>query len=257
MLKSTYLLISQSTISAFTLMILLCSCDMIQRAKTEIRVIKENKNVAIRMAKENREMESKIRALYFNIQELESKNNYLQIKLKKGCNQEKISRLEKRTGRKVASLVAEKTSVPTDKKRMYIKMGAYKWTPNQALAIGANALKTKDYAKAFQYFHAFISQLPNHKKVDDNLLFRTGMAAFESQRYKDGIAYFDQLIQKFPKSKNYRNAKLWKGISALKLGRKKQFIATVNEFRKKYRNTNEWNILSQHYEKIIYHYDTY
>jgi len=36
----------------------------------------------------------------------------------------------------------------------------------------------------------------------------------------------------------------------MKLGEKQKFFATVEEFRKKYRNTNEWKILSTYYEKI-------
>jgi hypothetical protein len=36
----------------------------------------------------------------------------------------------------------------------------------------------------------------------------------------------------------------------MKLGEKKKFYATVEEFRKKYRNTNEWKILSSYYENI-------
>ena len=55
---------------------------------------------------------------------------------------------------------------------------------------------------------------------------------------------------KYPTSSYYRSAKLWVALTHMKLGDKQKFFATVEEFRKKYRNTNEWKILSAYYEKI-------
>jgi outer membrane protein assembly factor BamD (BamD/ComL family) len=57
-------------------------------------------------------------------------------------------------------------------------------------------------------------------------------------------------MKQYPTSQYYRSAKLWVALTNLKLGEKKKFFATVEEFRKKYRNTNEWKILSNYYEKI-------
>ena len=43
-------------------------------------------------------------------------------------------------------------------------------------------------------------------------------------------------------------------MTHLKLGDEQAFFNTAEEFRKKYRNTPEWNILSGHYEKIVQKY---
>ena len=57
-------------------------------------------------------------------------------------------------------------------------------------------------------------------------------------------------MNQYPTSQYYRSAKLWKSLTYLQMGDKKKFFATVEEFRKKYRNTKEWKILSAYYEKI-------
>jgi len=40
-------------------------------------------------------------------------------------------------------------------------------------------------------------------------------------------------------------------LTYLQLGDDQKFFTTVEEFRKKYRNTEEWKVLSPHYEKIV------
>ncbi len=57
-------------------------------------------------------------------------------------------------------------------------------------------------------------------------------------------------MSQYPTSKFFRSAKLWSSLTHLKMGNKDRFMATVEEFRKKYRNSPEWKILSKYYESI-------
>jgi len=57
-------------------------------------------------------------------------------------------------------------------------------------------------------------------------------------------------VSKYPKSNFYRGAKLWMAMSEYNTGNHRKFASTVEEFRTKYRNTEEWKILSKYYEDI-------
>jgi outer membrane protein assembly factor BamD (BamD/ComL family) len=91
--------------------------------------------------------------------------------------------------------------------------------------------------------------------MDDSVLFQSGVASYESDKYHDwAIEHLDRLTKEYPNSNYFRGAKLWSALTKLKVGMKKDFFATVEEFRLKYRNTTEWKILSVHYEKIASKY---
>ena len=59
-------------------------------------------------------------------------------------------------------------------------------------------------------------------------------------------------MKNHPKSDFYRGAKLWLALAQYNNGDHKKFLVTVEEFRLKYRNTEEWKILSRYYEDISY-----
>ena len=86
-------------------------------------------------------------------------------------------------------------------------------------------------------------------------MFQAGVAAYESRIHYDWAQkHFSTLVQRFPKSKYHRGAKLWLALSHFYQGDREKFIATVDEFRDKYRNTKEWAVLSKHYEELNYKY---
>ena len=63
------------------------------------------------------------------------------------------------------------------------------------------------------------------------------------------------VIENHPTSDFFLGAKLWLAMTYLKQDKEDKFFAVAEEFRKKYRNTTEWNdILSKHYEKIVQKY---
>ena len=131
----------------------------------------------------------------------------------------------------------------------------YNWSHSQLLAIGEKSLGQKEYAKAAQYFHTYLAYENDHKTVTDEILFQAGISAYESKKYYPwALEAFAMIQDRFPASKYYRGAKLWTALTHLKQGNDKNFYGVVEEFRLKYRNTQEWEILKGHYEELTQKY---
>lgn len=195
----------------------------------------EQKSLAL--AKENRLLKSKISDIKYEVSQLESKNRYL------------TANLEGKTpavSRGIASI--QKTN-PND----LVAYDVYKWTPDKLLAIGEKELHFKNYEKSAQFFNELIQRFPKHEIVSDRVLFGAGVAAFETgKRYDWTEKHLTRLVKDHPKSEFYRGAKLWLALAQYNQGEHQKFLATVEEFRLKYRNTEEWKILSRYYEDISY-----
>lgn len=205
--------------------------------------INKYEQVSYALAKENRELKVEISKLKYEIESLKSKNQFLGLQL-----EQKGSEGKGREDRKIASTPA---ITGTD----LVQFDTYKWTPSQLLAIAEKEFAQKNYDKSSQFFKAFDDHYASDKRIDDQFLFRAGMAAFESKKHLDwSLAYFGRLIEQHPNSQFYRGAKLWSAMTYLEMGDQDRFFQTVEEFRKKYRNTEEWKILSHHYEKIMQKY---
>jgi len=193
---------------------------------------------ALELAKDNRILMAKISDLKYEISQLESKNRYL------SSTQE--SKITQATDRKIAS-------IPQTKPNDLVAFEVYKWTPEKLLAIGEKELHFKNYEKSAQFYAELIDRFPDHKIISDRVLFGAGVAAFETgKRYDWSEKYLQRLIKDHPKSEFYRGAKLWLALSQYNQGANDKFLATVEEFRLKYRNTDEWKILSRYYEDITY-----
>jgi len=193
---------------------------------------------SLELAKENRILLAKISDLRYEISQLESKNRYLS-----STQEVKSSDVQ---SRKIAS-------IPQSKPNDLVAFEVYKWTPEKLLAIGEKELHFKNYEKSAQFFSELIDRFPDHKIISDRVLFGAGVAAFETgKRYEWSEKYLQRLIKDYPKSEFYRGAKLWLALSQYNQGSNEKFIATVEEFRLKYRNTDEWKILSRYYEDITY-----
>jgi len=71
-----------------------------------------------------------------------------------------------------------------------------------------------------------------------------------------GINPGQEMIQGIESANRVANlvnrAKLWLALAQYNQGEHQKFLATVEEFRLKYRNTEEWKILSRYYEDINY-----
>jgi len=194
-------------------------------------------NKAIQLARENRVLQSKISDLQYQVSQLESKNKYF-IGVKKSETEG--------AARSVAS-------VPKINSNDLVSYEVYKWTPEKLLAIGEKELHFKNYEKSAQFYNELINRFPENKIVSDRVLFGAGVAAFETgKRFDWTEKHLSQLIKVYPKSEFYRGAKLWLALAHYNQGQHDKFLNTVEEFRLKYRNTEEWKILSRYYEDISY-----
>lgn len=203
-------------------------------AKWESQLQYEKK--ALALAKENRLLQKKISDLQYEVSQLESKNKYYAA--------------QTHTPNKVKRTIA---SIPATKTNDLVNYEIYKWTPEKLLAIGEKEFHFKNYEKSAQFYHELIDRFPKHEIVNDRVLFGAGVAAFETgKRYQWSEEYLARLVKDHPRSEFYRGAKLWLALAQYNQGEHKKFLKTVEEFRLKYRNTDEWKILSRYYEDISY-----
>jgi TolA-binding protein len=194
---------------------------------------------ALILAKKNRLLEKKISDLKYKISELESERKYLTVQ-----NEVKNQIKNQEPERNIAS-------IPKIETKDLVNYEIYKWTPEKLLAIGEKEFHFKNYEKSAQFYHELIHRFPKHNLVSDRVLFGAGVAAFETgKRYEWSEKYLSQLVTQYPKSEFYRGAKLWLALSQYNRGDHQKFATTVEEFRVKYRNTDEWKILSRYYENI-------
>ena len=136
-----------------------------------------------------------------------------------------------------------------------IQQDLYQWTPQQLLSLGHKDFQAKSYVRSAQYFYTFIALENEHKSLDDDILFQAGIAAYKSKIHNDwAIEHFERIINHYPESSHFRGAKLWKSLASLRNGKQDEFFKTVEEFRLKYKNTPEWDLLREHYEAITQKY---
>lgn len=195
---------------------------------------------ALSLAKENRLLNAKLSEQQFKISELESKIKFHSAQAKTPTAQ----------GSTPARTIA---SIPKTNAEDLVSYDIYKWTPEKLLAIGEKELHFKNYEKSAQFYNELIHRFPKHQLVSDRVLFGAGVAAFETgKRYDWTAKHLERLVKNHPKSEFYRGAKLWLALAQYNQGEHQKFLATVEEFRLKYRNTEEWKILSRYYEDINY-----
>jgi outer membrane protein assembly factor BamD (BamD/ComL family) len=218
------------------------SCDVVEDFERRMVKVNRYEKVSLYLSKENRELKAQVSQVKNELQVLKSESNYLKSQLDKYEGKTKRAR----------SLA----SVPDWKKNNdLVQYSVYKWSPEQMLSMAEKEFKTKNYEKSAQFFQEFSDQYPKNTHVNDKFLFKAGVAAFESGNHHDWtLKHLDKLVKNYPTSKLYRGAKLWMALTHLKMGDEQKFFNTVEEFRKKYRNTDEWSILSHHYENIVQKY---
>ena len=216
---------------------LLGSCDLTRKIEKKAMMINNYERTALSLSKRNQELEIEISRLKSEFQSLRTNNDFLTFKLK-----------DKRS-RALASIA------PVKAENDLVKFNTYKWKANKILGIAESSLKEKNFEKAAQFFHSLLVNYSKHRLVNDEVLFKAGFAASESKKHPQWVlTHFKRLIREYPSSSYYRDAKLWLGLTYLNQGHKNKFFKIVEEFRLKYRNTDQWKILSRHYEKIVQNY---
>lgn len=280
---------------------LLSSCGFDKEiAKIEHKAVLINKyeNVALKLAKENRELHAEVKRLEFDIQKLKQETGFKTVAKSEGHGDAHAAPAAhgdahaapaghgdshapavahggghsapaahgathaapaahatastahgetKSPSRSVASV----KPVALDVKKDMVEYKTYKWSADDMVKIADKEFKDKNFEKAAQFYTSLVNYYPDYKKLDDEFYFKAGISAYESGEHHEWtLKHFSVLMDKWPTSQYFRSAKLWVALTHMKMGDKKKFFATVEEFRKKYRNTNEWTILSSYYEKI-------
>ena len=221
-------------------------------AKIEHKAVLINKYeiVALKLAKQNRELHSEVRRLEFEIQKLKQTSGFNSLSVTEGDEKPHAqSHVESKVS--ASRAIASVSPVEFKVKKDLVEFKTYKWSAVDMLKIADKEFKDKNFEKAAQYYTSLINYYPSFKQLDDEFYFKAGISAYESGEHHEWtIKHFSVLMDKWPTSQYFRSAKLWVGLTHMKMGDKKKFFAIVEEFRKKYRNTNEWSILSSYYEKI-------
>ncbi len=253
-----------------------CSVDM-KKIEQKAAMMNHYEEVSLKLASENRELHAEVKRLEFQMEKLKQDKSYNEVKpvahgeehegghdvasvhetkhetthevAKHEEVKQDVGKHEESHGRSIASVAP--AAVHEEMKKDFVEFKTYKWHADDLLKIADKEFKDKNFEKAAQFYTSLINNYPTNKNISDEFYFKAGIASYESGAHHDWtLSHFEALMAKYPTSHYYRSAKLWVALTHMKLGDKKKFYATVEEFRKKYRNTNEWKILSSYYEKI-------
>lgn len=225
--------------------------------------INNYEKVSVVLARENRELIAEMNRMKFEMEKLRQENIY--YKNKAGVSTSEKSHSEghgtelaatdkghAETHGETAGASRSIASIGSmEIKKDQVEYEIYKWKAEDMHKIAESEFKKKNFEKAAQFYYSILKNYPKYSKIDDDFYFKAGVAAFETGAHHEwALVNFDYLMAQYPTSKYYRSAKLWSSLTHLKMGDKKKFFTTVEEFRKKYRNSPEWKILSSYYEKI-------
>ncbi len=240
---------------------LLASCSVdFKKIEAKAALINHYEQVSLKLAKENRELHAEVKRLEFEVEKLRQEKAYFNTQLSGAASHSDVDHevaqttthaTEKHTetSRSVASVAPSAHS--SEVKKDYVEFKTYKWRADDMIKIADKEFKEKNYEKASQFYTSLLNNYPKNKGYNDEFYFKAGIASYESGTHYDwSLNHFEALMTQYPTSQYYRSAKLWISLTHLQMGDKKKFFATVEEFRKKYRNTKEWKILSSYYENI-------
>ena len=170
--------------------------SMVKRWEEQLEY--EKKSLAL--ARENRLLQTKVSDLQYQVSEMQSKIKFLSAESDKQS-------IKVGGKRDIASIAKINTND-------LVSYEVYKWTPDKLLAIGEKELHFKNYEKSAQFYNELITRFPKHELISDRVLFGAGVAAFETRnRYDWSAKHFRMIVEKYPKSKLYRGAKLWLALS--------------------------------------------
>lgn len=207
--------------------------DIVARLEQRANEVNKFEVIAFELGQENRKLKSDIEKLKYEMKSLEAKNSFLEIKL----------------GEKQRSVASVKTD-PND----LVQYDTFKWSVKQMISVAQKEYKAKNFEKSSQFYHTVLTKFGKDKLVTPEIIYQAGMASFKAKKFDWTIDHMGQVVSNYPTSKFFRGAKLWSAMAHHELGSKDKFFSTVEEFRLKYRNTDEWKILSKHYENFYQKY---
>ncbi|MDH4468994.1 MAG: hypothetical protein QE271_13125 [Bacteriovoracaceae bacterium] len=170
--------------------------------------------------------------------------------------QSKGSAGEEMSGRSLASIAPSSLKFSPKRKHNstdiadFVQQDTYQWNSEKLLTYFHKHWNLKQYLEAAQFGLTLFFQPGGAKNFKEIDLFQLGVASIEGQVYLDeGLQVLTNYITHYPKSRYYIRAKLWMALAQYKLGHVSEFHTSLQEFKDKYRNTQEWDILSNLYQK--------
>lgn len=193
----------------------------------------------------------------YEIKKIKNENIKLKLQLQKAeftlARLQESDTLKKEMNRAVASSDKKFEILPESKKiQDFVKQEVYHWSPVKLLALAEKEYKLKNHIAAAQFGMTLLNEDLSNSHVDENFYYRLGVSCVESKHYlSEGITVLGELIKKYPDSTLVVQAKLWRGLAYHRLNNKTEFLAMMEEFKVKYRNTKEWTVLKNIYERSI------
>jgi tol-pal system protein YbgF len=92
---------------------------------------------------------------------------------------------------------------------------------------------------ALQGFQDFLKYYGN-ADLAPNAQYWIGQTYYSQQKYEDAALAFDLVLERFPENAKTRDAKLYKGMSLVALGKRSQAHWVFQEMEKQYPNTEAW-----------------
>ena len=208
--------------------------------KKNANQVNRYESMSFRLLQENRQLRVKMRQLSSKVSELKTQNKFFASQYD-GYQSKHIQRLP------------SSVKSPVDSKNDMVKFKTYRWKDKKLLQVARKEWNRKNYVKSAQYYYTLVQNYPRSSLVNDRVFYETAMASLEAEIYDEWAEYsLEKLIQKYPRSPHYREAKLWMALVSFKQGDKEKFYETLDEFQLKYRNTPEWRVVKGYYkyEKI-------
>ena len=194
----------------------------------------------------------------YEIKKIKNENTTLKLKIQKMeftiARFEEANQLKSESlNREIASEKKEFEIFSTEKNiKDYVQQDIYNWSPAKLHALAEKEYSLKNYVASSQYGLTLLNLDPKFDLIDENFQFKLGISCIESNTYiNEGVKVLTMLVKNYPESMLVVKAKLWRGLAYHRLNNKEEFAAMMEEFKQKYRNTKEWNILKNIYERGI------
>lgn len=136
-----------------------------------------------------------------------------------------------------------------------VQFEIYQWKEIQLWQMGQKNFDEKNYEKASQFYLSLIKNYPESNKIDDLFYFNQGVSLFYSKKLNEAKESFQFILTNYKTSDYFVKSKVWLGLVAFYEKDISTFKISVSELRDKYRNTEEWKMLSKYYGNLAEKYD--
>jgi tol-pal system protein YbgF len=127
--------------------------------------------------------------------------------------------------------------------------GAEDMTEENLYRLAKDAYDQKKYDAARQYFEQFLEKYPK-SNIADNARFWIGEAYFSEGWYQKAILEYQDVIEKYPKGNKVPAAYLKQGLSFFKLGENANAKLVLNELIKRFPESSEADAARQQVKQI-------